>query len=118
MVQTLANRSGIGYNVVALVTCTRITSWVVVAGPMITTDIVEAFINIYREQLTTGSYQSVITFHNLHKYDLITSKRDRDIFLFVPLHGLDPAGGDAGSVALNPSKQVQMYEPMVLLQLE
>lgn len=34
------------------------------------------------------------------------------------MHWLDPPGGNAGSVALYPSKQVQKYPPLVLLQFE
>lgn len=34
------------------------------------------------------------------------------------MHWLDPPGGNAGSVPLNPSKQVQKYPPPILLQFE
>lgn len=116
IVQTLAKGGCIRHTMVAFITLTHITSNFIGACPMISTDIVKTFINIYRKQLTTDSYHTVNKFCNLHKCNF---NKDRYRFIEVlPLHGLDLLGGNVGSVALNPSKQVQRNDPLVFAQLE
>lgn len=75
-VQTLANWCCIWYTLISFIAKANNTPNVVVACSLITTDIVKTFIDIYREQLTTDSYQLVNTSCKLHKCDAIASQRE------------------------------------------
>lgn len=96
---------------------THKASWLVDTGPIITTDIVNTFINIYK----AGGKKSTQLVHQPEHNNVIAAEDWQRVGAFlemVPLHSLDFPGGNAVSVALNPSKQVQKYDPMVLVQLE
>lgn len=60
-VQTLANWCCVLYTAISFIAKANKTPNVVVACSLITTYIVKAFIHIYREQLTTDSYQPANT---------------------------------------------------------
>ena len=106
---TLANWNCLAYNFVASIAFTLKSCWFVSTGPVVSTDVFKALVNIYKEKKTAMPQQ-------LKRKTLSFEMGGVDSF--VPMHSLDVPGGVVVFVAMYPFTQVQTYDPGLLAQEE
>lgn len=110
----MANRPEIHITLISLSAFTLKTSAVVGARSIISTDILETFINVYRQ--TTDTNHPVSCSLSLH--DTITSEKQTSKHLQVPVHARNPPGVNFGPVELYPSMQEHRNPPSVFVHVE